>query len=156
MNAIDLLIEYRRTRSEEAFAGLVRRYANLVYSAAKRRLSNASLAEEVAQTVFSRLAHAPPKLGVDAELAAWLHRTTVHVAIDVWRSETRRRNREQSAVMMQSASAEPDRLWDEVAPMLDEALDGLADADRQVLLFRFFDRKAMRDIGEAFGITEET
>ncbi len=40
MNGTDLLAEYRDTGSEGAFSELVRRYTNLVYSIAKRRLSN--------------------------------------------------------------------------------------------------------------------
>ncbi|PYI82942.1 MAG: hypothetical protein DME26_16055 [Verrucomicrobia bacterium] len=62
MNGIDLLAEFRKRRSEGAFSELVRRYTNLVYSVAKRRLSNVSLAEEVTQSVFIRLAKAAPKL----------------------------------------------------------------------------------------------
>src|SRR2546425_4528097 len=77
MNGSDLLTAYRDTGSESAFSDLVRRYTNLVYSIAKRRLSNGPLAEEVTQTVFTRLATAAPKVRGDAELVAWLHRTTV-------------------------------------------------------------------------------
>src|SRR5687768_17869672 len=98
MNGTDLLAEFRERRSEEAFRELVLRNTNLVFSAAKRRVSSASLAEEITQIVFIRLAKAAPKVGGDAELAAWLHRTTVHASIDLWRSEIRRRNRENYAV----------------------------------------------------------
>src|SRR5256885_419312 len=101
MNGADLLTGFRERRSERAFGELVRRYTNLVYSVAKRRLSNVSLAEEVTQIVFIRLAKAAPKVRGDAELVAWLHRTTVHVSIDLWRSESRRQLREEKAVAMQ-------------------------------------------------------
>ena len=150
MNGTDLLAEYRNTGSEGAFSELVRQYTNLVYSIAKRRLSNDPLAEEVTQTVFTRLAKATPKTRGDAELVAWLHRTTVHVAIDVWRSETRRRTREHHAAAMEPP--ESAQLWDEIAPNLDEALNELNDADRQAVLLRYFDRKPMRDIGRILGI----
>jgi peroxiredoxin len=42
-----------------------------------------------------------------------------------------------------------------MAPVLDEALNELEDADRQVVLLRFFDGKSMRELGQAFGITED-
>jgi RNA polymerase sigma factor (sigma-70 family) len=155
MNGTDLLARFRTTASEDAFAELVRRYANLVYSIAKRRLSNGALAEEAAQTVFTRLANAAPKLKTDAELVAWLHRTTVHVAIDLWRSETRRHIREQHAAAMEPVSSESNQLWDELAPKLDEALDQLSDADRQTVLLRFFERKSMREIGHIFAVSED-
>jgi len=103
MNETELLRAFRKDRSEEAFAELVRRYAALVYSVANRRLANAALAEDVTQIVFIRFAKTPPNVQTHGELAAWLHRTTLNVAIDTWRSETRRRNREQQAVVMEPA-----------------------------------------------------
>ena len=155
MNAIDLLNDFRLTRSDAAFADLMRRFGDLVYSVAKRRLGNAALAEEASQTVFARLAQAPPKLTHDGELTGWLHRTTLHVAIDLWRSETRRQTRERRAVLMQSPPSENDSLWDELAPMLDEALDKLAEPDRKALLFRFFEHKAIREVGRMLGVSED-
>lgn len=155
MNGSDLLAAYRDAGSESAFSDLVRRYTNLVYSIAKRRLSNGPLAEEVTQTVFTRLARAALKIKGDAELVAWLHRTTVHVAIDVWRSETRRRTREQHAAAMEPVCAEDDRIWDEIAPRLDEALNEINDVDRQAVLLRFFQRKPMTEVGRALGVSED-
>src|SRR5690348_8601500 len=102
MNGTDILAEFRATRTEEAFSELARRYTNLVYSIAKRRVADMTLAQEVTQLVFIRLAKALPRLNSEAQLLAWLHRTTVHVSIDLWRSETRRRAREQQAAAMQT------------------------------------------------------
>lgn len=155
MNATELLTKYRAMRSESAFAELVRRYANLIYSVAQRRLLNSALAEEVTQAVFVRFAQNPPKLKSEPELVAWFHRTTVHVAIDVWRSETRRRAREQHAFAMQSNPTEDDQLWAEITPILDEALDTLGATDRRALLLRFFEHKAMREVGELLGVSED-
>jgi len=154
MNGHDLLKEFRDERSEKAFAELVRRYAGLVYSVAKRRLANANLAEDVTQIVFIRFAKNPPKLQSDAELAAWLHRTTVNVTIDTWRSETRRSNREKQTIVMEPTTSE-NTLWEELSPNLDEALNQLKDEDRHALMLRFFDRKAMREIGTALGVSED-
>src|SRR6266542_2748195 len=129
MNGTDLLAEFRATRAEPAFCELVRRFTDLVYSIAKRRVADMTLAQEVTQIVFIRLAKAPPKLDAEAQVLAWLHRTTVHVSIDLWRSETRRRAREQHAVAMQTDRTEQ-VAWNEMTLVLDEALDGLDDADR--------------------------
>src|SRR6185369_3372450 len=122
MNGTDLLAEFRATRSEASFSELVRRFTNLVYSIAKRRVTDVTLAQEITQIVFIRLANAPPRLDKEAQLLAWLHRTTVHVSIDLWRSETRRRAREQHAVAMQNDRTE-EIAWSEMTPVLDEALD---------------------------------
>ena len=151
MNETDPLLAFRRERSEDAFGELVRRYANLVYSIAKRRLANASMAEDVTQVVFIRFAEKPPNVRSHGELVAWLHRTTLNVAIDTWRSETRRRNREQQAAIMET---DPHSPWEEISPHLDEAVNRLEDEDRQAILLRFFREKSMRDIGAALGVSE--
>lgn len=154
MNGTDTLAEFRATRGEAGFNELVRRYTNLVYSIAKRRVADVTLAQEVTQLVFIRLAKAPPKLDSEGQLLAWLHRTTVHVSIDLWRSETRRRAREQQALAMQTDTSD-DAAWKEMTPVLDEALDGLSEDDRRVILLRFFDQKTMADLGRALGVTED-
>ena len=155
MNGTDLLTAYRSSHSEGAFTELVRRYTNLVYAVAQRRLANSPLAEEVTQTVFLRLAQAAPKVTGESALVVWLHRTTIHVAIDAWRSETRRRTREQQAAVMEATPAEDARLWSEMAPELDEALDQLSEEDREAVLLRFFAQKRMREVGQALGVSED-
>jgi len=154
MSGNDLLAEFREKRAEAPFAELVRRYTNFVYSVGKRRTANEALAQEVTQLVFVKLAKTPPKLRGEAELVAWLHRTTVNLSIDLWRSENRRRRREEHAVAMQADPA-PDVAWNELAPVVDEALNDLTDADRQAILLRFFDQKSMRDVGAVFGVSED-
>jgi RNA polymerase sigma factor (sigma-70 family) len=154
MSETELLKAFTVDRSEEAFAALVRRYAGLVYSTAKRRLANGSLAEDITQLVFIRFARKPPGVKTDGELAAWLHRTTIHVTIDLWRSESRRRARELQAVVMEPATPET-AIWEDISPKLDEALNQLGDDDRQVLLLRFFNRQSMREVGLALGVSED-
>jgi len=154
MSETELLQAFRKGRSEEAFAELVRRYAGLVYSVAKRRLSNGTLAEDVTQIVFIRFASAPPNVQNHSELAAWLHRTTLNVTIDTLRSEIRRHTREQASVVMETVTSE-NPAWEDISPKLDEALNQLNHEDRQALLLRFFGRKSMRDVGVAFGVSED-
>jgi DNA-directed RNA polymerase specialized sigma24 family protein len=52
----ELLAQYVHTESDAAFAILVERYVNLVYSAALRFTGNPHHAEEISQAVFIILA----------------------------------------------------------------------------------------------------
>ena len=59
-NDTTLLRRYVEERAEDAFAELVRRHVNLVYFAALRQIGgNATLAEEVTQSVFTDFARRP-------------------------------------------------------------------------------------------------
>jgi RNA polymerase sigma factor (sigma-70 family) len=154
MNGTDLLSEFRRERSERAFAELVRRFTNLVYSVARRRTGQDIQAQEVTQLVFIRLARTAPRLRNDSELVAWLHRTTVNASVDLWRADARRRQREEQAVAMNTPTTDP-AAWHTLAPALDEALNRLPDGDRETLLRRYFQDESMRDLGAALGISED-
>src|SRR3954451_11578254 len=90
-----LLREYSASHSEAAFAELVRRHVDLVYSAALRMVRDGAMAQDVAQAVFLALAAQARQLTERAVLAGWLHRTTQNLAANAVRSEVRRRAREE-------------------------------------------------------------
>ena len=100
MDDYELLRQYSEKGSQPAFRQLVGRHVDLVFSAARRQLRAAELAEEVTQAVFAELAHQARKLRSDQPLAAWLYVVTRRRAIDAVRHESRRRQRELTAVQI--------------------------------------------------------
>jgi RNA polymerase sigma factor (sigma-70 family) len=151
-----LLQDYAQNRSETAFAVLVRRHLDLVYSAALRRLGDAHLAEDVAQGTFSALAQNAPGLAGHPVLSGWLHRTTQNLAANLIRTNLRRQTREQEAVTMnQLLSSAPDDVnWQSIAPHLDAALDELESPDRDVVMLRYFEKKSAREAAVQLGLSE--
>src|SRR3954462_8113245 len=101
----ELLGQYTRTQSEIAFATLVSRHVNLVYSAALRFTNNSHHAEEITQAVFIILARKASSLGRNVVLSGWLYQTTRLISANFIRGEIRRQCREQE-VYMQSTLAE--------------------------------------------------
>jgi RNA polymerase sigma factor (sigma-70 family) len=150
---VEDLPQSQSANSEEEFAGFVRRYVNLVYSVALRRLENAALAEEATQLVFIRVAKTRPKFTTEGQTISWLHRTATNIAIDLWRSETRRRAREKEALLMQTESTET--IPEELARQLDQAIDQLTEPEREAILLRFYSANSHSQVADALGITED-
>src|SRR5881296_3885373 len=78
---LELLARYCRQNAEDAFAEIVRRHLDLVYSAALRQVRSPQLAEEVAQSTFLKLARHARELAPGTIIAAWLYQVTRRAAI---------------------------------------------------------------------------
>jgi RNA polymerase sigma factor (sigma-70 family) len=154
-NDLDLLRQFARDQSQDAFTALVNRHVNLVYSAALRQVRSPQLAEEIAQSVFADLAHSAPRLQPDTILTAWLYAVTRRTAVDAIRKESRRQLREQIAVEMTDMNATTDD-WKQIAPLLDEAIAALDETDRAAVLLRYFENKSLREVGQTLGTTDDT
>jgi len=89
-----LLREYVHRNSEEAFAALVTRHVNLVYSAALRKTGNAHAAEEITQAVFIILARKADGLRDGTILSGWLYQTARLTSASFLRTEIRRGGRD--------------------------------------------------------------
>src|SRR5947207_231568 len=96
LDDISLLREYADLDSEEAFATLVARHVNKVYSVALRHTRNPHHAEEITQAVFVILARKARKLSNRVILSGWLCQTARLTAVTFIRSEIRRARREQA------------------------------------------------------------
>lgn len=149
-----LLRAYAERRSEAAFAELVRRHIDFVYSAAFRMVNDAHLAKDVSQGVFVALAKDAKKLTNHPVLAGWLHRTARNIAAQTIRTETRRRHREHEAAAM-NEYPETDASWEEIAPQLDAALSELAGPDRDAVLLRHFENKPAHEMAAILGISAD-
>ena len=153
---MELVREYAARQSESAFATLVSRHTNLVYSAALRQLSDPQLAEEVTQVVFIILARKAGSLDTKTILPGWLYRTACYVAGSALKRELRRQHREQEAYMQSTLhETQSDSTWNQMSPMLDEAMLRLSQTDRDALVLRFFEGCSVREVGSALGASEE-
>ncbi len=152
----NLIRAYVRGRCEQSFGELVHRHVDLVHSTALRVVRDASLAEDVTQRVFLTLARHSVNLQERFSLTGWLHETARNLAINTVRGEERRRRREQEAAAMSNLeSNESDAVWKQIAPHLDEAIAQLNSVERDVILWRYFERRTAEQIGGRLGLTPE-
>jgi len=150
------LAEYVQTGSDASFRELVTRYVDLVYSTALRLVGgDTHRADDVTQTVFVNLARVARTLPKDVKLGGWLHRDTCFTASTVMRGERRRQSRERQAAEMNALQNNSDADYSLVAPVLDEAINELDEADRTAILLRFFEQNDFRSVGQALGSNED-
>jgi len=151
---LDLLRQFARENSQDAFTEIVRRHVNLVYSAALRQVRSPHLAEEIAQSVFADLARVAATASSPKILTPWLYSVTRRTAIDVIRKESRRQLREQIAVEMNHMNATAND-WTQIEPLLDDAVAALDETDRSAILLRYFENKTLHEVGEVLGTSDD-
>jgi RNA polymerase sigma factor (sigma-70 family) len=149
-----LLRDYALHDSEEAFAALVSRHVNLVYSVALRDLHDPFLAEEITQVVFIILARRAESLGPKVILSGWLCRTARYASANALTTQRRRQQREQEAYMQSILNEAELDAWTQIAPLLGGAMEQLGQKDHDAVVLRFFEGKSFQEIGTAFGASE--
>lgn len=156
-NDMDLMREYAEGNSETAFAELVQRHINLVYSAALRYTGNAADAQDVTQAVFIILTKKISSLRQRATLTGWLYETTRFTARQLLRTRFRQQARDQE-VYMDSLTQQPgtDPFWKQLGPVLEDAMSRLGEKDRALLALRFFENKSVAETASLLGLNEWT
>ena len=151
----ELLAAYARRGSEAAFATLVSRHVNLVHSAAYRFTGDSQHAEEITQAVFFILARKAGRLGRDVVLSGWLYQAARLTAANFVKGEIRRQKREREAGMQSTINEPETNAWEQIAPLLDEAMGRLGETDRNAVVLRYFENKTAAEIGARLKLNEE-
>jgi len=152
------LQRFTRAGEQSAFADVVRRHLDLVFGTALRKVDEHGAAQEIAQNVFADLARKAWRFAPDDSLPAWLHKAALLESKTWLRGELRRRRREETAAELGTTMNTPEDqpALAALVPLLDEALLSLRGKDRTALLLRFYENQSLRDVGVAFGVSEDT
>lgn len=148
-----VLSRFVRHGDEQAFAVIVHRYADEVFSTCLRVLCDHARAEDATQETFLRLSRKPPT--VRESLGGWLHRVACRVSIDLHRSDTRRRVRERKHAEEEARRLEV-TCWSELSPVIDQAIDELPDSLRVVLVEHFLQQRTLTAIAAEQGVSTPT
>lgn len=151
---MDLVREYADRNSEPAFAEMVRRHINLVYSVALRFTGQTQDAQDVTQAVFVLLAQKAAGMRAKTILTGWLYETTRFTAMRYMRTKASRQLREQEAYMSTVNEANSESVWRQLAPLLEEAMARLSEKERTLVALRFFENKSAVEAATLLGIQE--
>ena len=154
---LELLSRYAAEQSEAAFAEFTRRHLDLVYSAALRLVhGDIPCAQDVTQQVFTEVARQAKRLARHPAPVGWLYTTTRLMALRINRTEQRRKAREQEANTMNELlhdDASP-LDWDQLRPVIEDAMHELDDKDRHAVLLRYFENKTLNQVGATLDLSE--
>ncbi|MBN2133070.1 MAG: sigma-70 family RNA polymerase sigma factor [Sedimentisphaerales bacterium] len=150
-NEAILLKRFSTGADAEAFAELVRRYVQLVYSTSWRVLKDDTDATDVTQETFFELTRHAGR--ISGSLGGWLHRVATQKSIDVIRRTAHRRNREQAYARTRPVVVQS---WQEMSEHVDLALEKLDESLRSVLLDHFIAGKTTARIARERGVSQAT
>jgi RNA polymerase sigma-70 factor, ECF subfamily len=146
--------------SEVALAEVYRRHGGAVYGLARRVLSDATEAEDVAQEVFLRLWNEPERYDpARGSLRSFLLAQSHARAVDAVRSTSSRRQRE-SRDALRTARAAYDlqhEIWDlAMADQVASAMDTLPEEERRAIELAYFDGHTYREVARLLQQPEGT
>ncbi len=146
---------------DHALAEIFDELAGVVHAAARRIVGQEALAYDVVQDVFVRLWTHPERYDDSAgTLATYLGMLARSRALDLVRSELRRRARQERHVRLGSAEA-PTSVADDVAAaesarLVRDAIASLPDDQRRAVELAYFEGLSHREVAIAEGIPEGT
>lgn len=151
-----LLEQYRKTKSQQAFADLVARYTGAVYGQCLRQVRDRAAAEDATQAVFVLLAQKAASLPEGTILEGWLFNTARYTCLNVQRMGRRRRKYESAAAETRPEVAEDKGAADaELRESLDAALARLNEKDRRAITLRYYGGKTVAQVAAELGISED-
>ena len=145
---------------ERAFRELFGRYAPVAHALAFRLVRQAQVAEEIVQEAFLAVWRTPERFDpARGSVRSWLMGTVHHRAVDaVRREQAQRRRADQAAALVPRIAEDP---TDDVLSAIDlprerhlvqKALAGLPDEQRDVIQRMYFDGMSQSQIAERTGL----
>jgi RNA polymerase sigma-70 factor (ECF subfamily) len=145
---------------QDALAEAYRRHAGAVFALASRVLGSRNLAEEVVQEIFLRLWNDADRFDPDrGTLRSWLLAQTHGRAVDLLRSETARKGREEREhrVRAESGYDLEREVWDlSVADQVRTALEALPVEERRAIELAYFRGLTYREVATELDQPEGT
>ena len=145
-----LVARYVKTMDQGAFGSLAERHRDMVYATCRRILNNSADAEDATQNCFMKLAENANTIRTSP--AGWLHRAAINSSINLLQKKKTQRQREVRAMQERQKNTEVD--WDDLRPVLDEAVAVLPTRLRIPLILHYLEGRKQVDIAAELGINQ--
>jgi RNA polymerase sigma-70 factor (ECF subfamily) len=151
---------YEKPRSgvPEDLEAIFREHHGAVYRAAYRITGNAMDAEDVLQTVFTRLLRREEQPDLSDTAASYLHRAAVNAALDLMRRKKRARkvDLEDAGELVDTTDPGPERSWgnSELKARLREAMSALSPRQAEIFALRYLEGVNNIDIARMLGSSQ--
>lgn len=144
---------------ESAVGELFEQHHTRILRIAYRVTGNATDAEDVLQTVFTRLIRREEEIDLSAGAASYLYRAAVNAALDLLRARKRARAVDLDEVAADLAEApeagpEGDRRRRELAGWLRSKVAALSPRAAEIFSLRYFEGHGNREIAEMLGTSQ--
>ena len=163
------LMERYREGDIDAFEVLLTRHEKKVYGFLYRKLGDRQKANDVLQEVFLRVIRSARQYRKQARFTTWLYTIARNLAVDELRRMSHRRHRSLNAPLDGSGRTSlEDRLpgpsddgftkadGSEIKTRINEAVNELSEAQREVFVMRQLMNLSFKDIAAIIGISENT
>ena len=142
-----------------ALEGLFREHHGAVYRAAFRITGNAMDAEDVLQTVFTRLLRREEQPDLSESAGSYLHRAAVNAALDLMRRRKRSRKVDldevgESLVDVSDVGPERARGSQELKAKLREAMSRLSPRQAEIFTLRYLEGLGNLEIAKMLGASQ--
>lgn len=142
-----------------AFAYLVEKYQNMVYTLAHKILGNKEDAEDAAQETFVKCYRALKTYNSQASFSTWLYKIAYNHAIDILKKNTRKRNIVEWKSDLETKRI-PHHSFDEkidlkeIQLLLKETIHRLSPDDQVIVTLYYYEDLPLKEIAEIIGIRE--
>jgi len=143
----------------EALESLFREHHGAIFRAAYRVTGDAADAEDVLQTVFTRLLRREEQPDLSESAGSYLHRAAVNAALDLIRARKRARTVDLDGIgdqLIDHADPGPERRQGsrELARRLREAMTRLSPRQAEIFTMRYFEGLGNLEISKMLGATQ--
>ncbi len=142
-----LVERFRKDADEAAFEVLVWRHGPMVLSLCARMLGNVQDAEDAFQATFLTLARKAGSISKRESVGSWLYKVAYRIALRA-KKKTSRQATNESRTIEVTATSEPaaESASQALRPLLDEAVKGLPETYRLVIVLHYLEGKSSGQI----------